>query len=168
MLVRLLIGTAAEGSEEFSRRAKYWRAELEKSDPSRLGISPENETEAASLRYALIGLLFQSIDAGTNGLSQFNRAASTTLTTFSKVFAPLTRSRFWQPVKENFDASRERGELIVKSWMETGRREEQSGRFLARKQAYEDVIDDAIEYLAQKPEVSDLVQNKASGWRKKS
>jgi len=45
--------------------------------------------------------------------------------------------------------------------MEKGRREEKSSRYLVRKQAYEEIINDAIEYLAQKPEVGDLVQQQS-------
>jgi hypothetical protein len=162
MLVRLLIGSAAEGSDEFSRRARLWQAELDRSDPSKMVI-PENETEAARLRYTLIGFLFGAVDAGYNSLSLFDKVASTAITTVSFIFSPLTHSRLWRPVRNNFELSRERGESIVNSWMETGRREEQASRYLVRQQAYEEVIDDAIEYLAHKPEVSDLIQQQSVG-----
>ena len=72
-MLRLLIGTAAEGSDELLRRARLWQAEMDKSDPSRMVISPENETEAARLRYTLVGFLFQAIDAGYNSLSRWIR-----------------------------------------------------------------------------------------------
>jgi len=160
MLVRLLIGTAAEGSDEFSRRARLWQAEMNM-DPSRMVIPFENETEVTRLRYTLVGFLFEAVNAGYNSLSLFDKVASDALSIGSRILSPLTRSRLWRPVRENFDASRERGEAIVNSWIEIGRREEQASRYLVRKQAYDQIVDDAIEYLAQKPEVGDLIQQQS-------
>lgn len=161
MLVRLLIGTAAEGSDEFARRARLWQAEM-KMDPSRMVVPLANETEATRLRYTLVGFLFEAIDAGYNSLSLFDKVASKALSTVSLILSPLTQSRLWRPVRDNFDSSRKRGESIVNSWIEIGRREEQASRDLVRKQAYDQIVDDVIDYLAQKPEVGDLIQQQSA------
>ena len=79
------------------------------------------------------------------------------------MFAPLTKSRLWRPVQERFDIYSERGESIVNSWMNIGRREEQVSRALVRQQAYEETVNDVIDYLAQKPEVRELVQQQSVG-----
>jgi hypothetical protein len=161
MLVRLLVGTAAEGTDEFSRRAALWQAEMNRLDASPVEIPYGEETELTRLRYTLIGFLFGAIDAGTSGLSLFDQVTSKAITTVSKIFSPLTRSRAWQPVQNKFDASKERGESIINLWMEKGRNEEQASRYLVRKQAYEEIINDAIDYLAAKPEIGDLVQQQS-------
>jgi hypothetical protein len=72
ILLRLLIGTAVEGSDEFRRRARLWQAEMNVTDPSRAVISLEDETEASRLRYSLLGFLFQTMDAGYKSLSFLN------------------------------------------------------------------------------------------------
>ncbi len=162
-LLRLLIGSAVEGSDEFRRRARLWRAEMSVSDPSKMVISDEYETDASKLRYSLIGLLFHSVDAGYNSISFLERASSRAYTLVSRAFAPLTSSRFWQPVQERFDFYGSVGESIVDSWIRTGRREEQVSRALARKQAYDEIVNDLIAYLAQKPEVRDLIQQQSVG-----
>lgn len=163
ILLRLLVGTAVEGSDEFRRRARLWQAEMNISDPSRMVISLEDETDAARLRYTLVGFLFQAIDAGYNSLNLLERVSSQAYTIFSRMFAPLSKSRLWQPVQEHYEFYGEKGESIVNSWINTGRREEQVSRALVRKQAYEELINDVIEYLAQKPEVRELVQQQSVG-----
>jgi hypothetical protein len=158
ILVRLLIGSFVEGSDEFRRRARLWQEELNSSDPSKIMISQASETEAARLRYSIIGFLFQLIDSGYNSLSFLDKVSSQTFTVFSRLFAPLTNSRFWRPVQEHYDSYSERGESIVNSWINTGRREEQMSRALVRDQAYEQVVNEIIIYLARKPEVRELVE----------
>jgi hypothetical protein len=162
-LLRLLIGSAVEGSDEFRRRARLWQAEMSVSDPSRMVISDDDETGAANLRYSLIGFLFHSVDAGYKSISFLERASSRAYSLVSRAFAPLTKSRFWRPVQDRFDLYGSVGETIVSSWNRTGRREEQVSRALARKQAYNEIVNDIIAYLAQKPEVRDLVQQQSVG-----
>lgn len=163
ILLRLLVGTAVEGSDEFKRRARLWQAEMNASDPSRMVISLEDETEASRLRYTLVGLLFQALDSGYKSLSLLDKVSSQAYTIFSHMFAPLTKSRLWQPVQGRYDFYGEKGESIVNSWTSIGRREEQLSRALVRQQAYDEIVNDVIDYLAQKPEVRDLVQQQSVG-----
>jgi hypothetical protein len=162
-LLRLLIGTAVEGSEEFRRRVRLWQAEMRASDPSRMVISPQDETSAAQLRYSLIGFLFQAVDAGYKSLSLLDVTSSQVYALVSHAFAPLKKSRFWRPVQERFDYYSATGESIVNSWTHIGRREEQVSRALVRKQASDEIVDDLIAYLAQKPELRDLIQQQSVG-----
>lgn len=161
ILLRLLVGTAIEGSDEFRRRARLWQAETNATELSGIVISLEDETEASRLRYSLLGFLFQAIDAGYKSLSFLDTVSSQAYTIVARMFAPLTKSRLWRPIQERYDFYGETGESIVNSWINTGRREEQVSRALARKQAYEQIIDEAIGYLAQKPEVRELVQQQS-------
>lgn len=163
MLLRLMIGSAAEGGDEFSRRARLWQAEMDRLDRSSAELPIEEETEATRLRYTLVGFLFQAVDAGYNGLSFIDKAAGKTIDTFAFLFDPLIQSRLFRPVRNRFADFNEQGEAVVNSWLQTGRREEAASRYLVRKQAYEEVIDDAIEYLANKPEVGDLIESQSLG-----
>jgi hypothetical protein len=163
MLLRLLVGSAAEGSDEFTRRARLWQAEMDRLDRS-TGIIPiEEETEATRLRYTLFGFLFQAVDAGHDSLLLFDKIAGKTIDTFAFLFYPLIRSRLMRPVRDRFAAYYEEGEAVVDSWLQTGRREEAASRYLVRKEAYEGIINDTIEYLANKPEVGDLIQSQSIG-----
>lgn len=162
-LLRLLIGSAIEGNDEFNRRAREWQAEMNQLDPAKRAVSAENETEADRLRYALVGFLFDAIDTGYRGLTLVDKTASRTISTMSVILSPITESRFWRPVKNRFNRYSGRGETVLSSWTETGRREELASRTLVRKQAYEGMINDVIEYLAEKPEVSDLIQQQSVG-----
>lgn len=56
-----------------------------------------------------------------------------------------------------------RGETILESWIETGRREEQLSRSLVREQAFDDLVNEVLDYLAAKPEIRDLVQDQGVG-----
>jgi hypothetical protein len=163
ILLRLLIGTAIEGNDEFRSRARLWQAGINAADPSRMVISVEDESEAARLRYGLIGFLFQAIEAGYDSLSLLNKVSSGAFTKFSRLFAPLTRSRLWRPVQANFDSYSEKGESIVDTWVNIGRREERLSRALARQQAYEQLVNEVIDYVAQKPEIREIVQQQSVG-----
>jgi len=163
ILLRLLIGTALEGSDEFRRRTRHWQAQIRYFEPSKMEISLGAETSALHLRYSLIGFLFQAIDTGHNTFSSLGKASSRAYSSLSRMFAPLTKSRFWRPVQNNFDNYAAVGEAIVNSWINIGRREELASRALARQQAYEGIINDIIDYLADKPEVRDLVQQQSVG-----
>lgn len=163
MLLRLLVGSAAEGSDEFSRRARLWQAEMDRLDRSSDIMPIEEETEATRLRYTLFGLLFHAVDAGHDGLLLFDKVAGKTIDTFAFLFYPLIRSRLLRPIRNRFAAYNEEGEAVVNSWLRTGRREEAASRYLVRNQAYEKIIDDAIEYLANKPEIADLIESQSVG-----
>jgi hypothetical protein len=163
ILLRLLIGTAVEGNDEFRRRARLWQAGINITDPSKVVISVEDESEAARLRYGLIGFLFQAIEAGQDSLSSLNTVSSRAFRRVSRLFAPLTRSRLWRPVQANFDSYSEKGESIVNTWIKIGRREERLSRTLARQQAYEQMVNEVIDYVAQKPEIRDIVQQQSVG-----
>ncbi|RPI31104.1 MAG: hypothetical protein EHM70_12295 [Chloroflexota bacterium] len=133
------------------------------SDPSRMVISNEDETAGFNLRYSLIGLVFHAMDAGYDSVSHLDKAFLRAYTLVARAFSPLMRSRLWRPIQERFDLYSETGESIVNSWIRTGRREEQVSRALVRKQAYDEIVNDFIAYLAQKPEVRDLVQQQSVG-----
>jgi hypothetical protein len=163
ILLRFLIGSAIEGNAEFWRRARLWQAEQERAQHSWVAVPVDEESEADHVRYALLGMFSQALDYGGGVLKSLNRASGGVYASLSRALAPLTGSRLMHPVRDNFDYLAKRGESLVETWIDVGRREERMSRGMVREQAYEDVVDDVLDYLAQKPEVRDLVQQQSVG-----
>lgn len=161
ILMRLLVGTAFEGNDELKRRARLWQAEINATDPSKMVLSPEDETDVTRMRYALLGILFQAPKTMSNGLSWLEKTSSRAITMLSGMFAPLANSHLAEPVRGRFNLYVAKGESIVNAWVRIGRFEEQMSRALVRQEAYDETVNDIIDYLAQKPEVRDLVQQQS-------
>jgi len=163
ILLRFLIGSAVEGNDELWRRARHWQAEVDKARSSETTISPAGETEANRLRYALIGLFFETIDGWSGRLKSIQQTTGHAYQTVTRLVDPVMSSRLLRPVRHTVDHVVSRGESVVESWIQTGRREEQLSRSLVRDQAYEDIVDAVLDYMAQKPEVRDLIQDQSVG-----
>lgn len=160
-LMRLLIGSATEGSDELMRRLKAWQQEIEQTTANTLVISPD-ETELARLRYAFIGFLFESPRAVMKGVSTVDRTARKATGFMSKLLGPVTNSRLMQPARNRYDKMAARGESILEQWIQTGRAEEQFSRLLV-KRGTSNVIDEFLGYMAENPEVRNLVQQQSLG-----
>jgi hypothetical protein len=161
MLLRFMIGSSIEGSDEFMRRARLWQAELKSSHPSSMVISPTDETDADRIRYALLGMMFQALDFWSDRLESLQQNSSQAYQTLSRWFDPLMNNPLMRPARDNIDNLVALGESLIELWINIGRREEQLSRSLVRDQAYDDMVDDVLDYLAQKPEVRDLVQQQS-------
>lgn len=162
-LLRFLIGTAVEGNDEFWRRARIWQAEMEKARLAGAYPPPGVETEAARLRHALLGIFIQALEGGSNRLKSLQRGTGRLYRQLNRLVDPLISIRLFRPLRNGVDHMVSRGELIIESWIETGRREEQLSRSLVREQALDDLVNEVLDYVAQKPEIRDLVQDQGVG-----
>lgn len=163
ILLRFLIGSAVEGNDEFWRRARIWQAEMEKSRLTGAYPTPGVETEAARLRYALLGIFFQVLEGGSDRLKSLQQSTGRMYQRLNRLVDPLISSRLFRPLRNGVDHMVSRGETILESWIETGRREEQLSRSLVREQAFDDLVNEVLDYLAAKPEIRDLVQDQGVG-----
>ena len=162
-LLRFLIGSAIEGSDEFRRRLRLWQVELDIVPPSEMVVESADESGTDRLRHALLGIFFQTLDAWSDNLNSLDKRSSRAYRRVSRLFEPLTTSRLLRPARDNYEYMVAKGESLLERWINRGRREERVSRRLVRLQAYDDMIDDVLDYMAKKPEVRDLVQQQSIG-----
>jgi hypothetical protein len=159
-MLRVLVGGVLEGTDELMRRLKAAQAELEPSAATTT-VDP-NETDLDRLRYALISTLIQTPELMREGLTSAGRVSNKATGFVSKVVGPVASSRLMKPVRQRTDRLIARGQARVDRLLERGRAEEQVGRVLARR-ATANGVDELLDYLAQKPEIRDLVQQQSMG-----
>ena len=157
-LLRLLVGGALEGSDELLRRLHERQQAIEQHPVnSAPRIISQDEADIERLRYALIGLLFETPGAINRGLARVVENTERAGNTVSRIAGPVTRSWLFQPVRRRYQRLVARREATFNRLVELGRLEAQRGRVLARGTVTE-TVDEVLEYLADSPEIRDLVQ----------
>ena len=123
--------------------------------------SRNEERSSDIVRYALIGLMFDTQERVSNGLRTISRPAKLTGRLAEGILLPVSQSRLFAPVRKHLDALVERGEEEVNRWVKTGRSEETHSRALAQM-VQDDFIDGVIEYLTGNEEIVGLVETQSS------
>ena len=67
-----------------------------------------------------------------------------------------------KPVRERYNSVAASGESMMDRWIEIGRAEEQVGRIMAQDVANK-TVDELVDYIGQKPEVRELIQQQSVG-----
>jgi hypothetical protein len=120
------------------------------------------DTPAENLRYALIGLLFESqsrLEEGMTTLSRVDQELGNMATALTR---PLQRNPLLAPVQRRFNSYAARGEAEVFRWIERGRQEEASSRILTETAA-QLTFESSVHQIAINPEVQELVQKQGTG-----
>jgi hypothetical protein len=158
-LMRLALGGAFEGSAELVRRLEHWQAQA--GEAGRPGATPlTDESDLARLRFALVGLMFEAPDVVERGARNLGSATRASTGFLSRVVAPLAASRAARPIVRRYDAFVDDRLSTLERWIAAGRAEEQSSRSMVRDLTDEEV-NTVIEYLADKPEVRELIQEQS-------
>jgi hypothetical protein len=170
---RLLVGLALIGGDELLRRLQMLEHAIDTTPPdpdemaARIRTSPMGQHIPDDIRHALIGLAFEMQDqvrvqtprllaAADQIISDVTRPAQSVLNHLP-IVGPLSRSLGLQ-----YGAMQKRGEDRLKRWIAIGQREEARSRVLA-DQTFTRIVDDVIDYLADKPEVQDLIAGQTTG-----
>lgn len=134
-------------------------ARLEIAEPARPARTPESvlrpEAEwtqpdaLATARHTTIGLLTDARASAGRGQRLLHVSTDALGRTLDRASRPVRRSRPLRPLRVRFHRYQARGEAIVRSWAETGRREEAHSRAVAEA---------SLSGLMQRS-VSDLTQN---------
>lgn len=190
-LTRLLVGGGLVGWEELQAQMQTWEAETSASLPyqeddngiiyytreevtlrqptSQAPLSNQRvqaqrpETSADILRYALIGLLFESQSRlGRRSAKLLNMANRTADAFFTPVLNQMGKNRVMQPTKRRFDRLARRGEIITTRWVRRGRMEETRSRELVRVAA-QSGFNSSMDQLGQAPALQDLVRKQSAG-----
>lgn len=179
---RLAVGGVEVGLDELVRLLQIWEAEIARSplptgqeavfgveaepkEPPQPTTSPLVAKPTDTLRYALIGLIFETQEQVTAGFQQagrLERAASYLLDPWIKPLKSIYHSRALSPARRRYEGLIGRGEAEMARWVEVGRAEEARSRALARV-AFDKTVDQYIEYLTTNPEVQELVQTQSTG-----
>jgi hypothetical protein len=121
------------------------------------------ETSADILRYALIGLLFESQSRlGQHSAKILNVANRTAEVFITPIFSRMGKSRLLQPSQRRFERAVHRGESIASRWVERGRIEETHSRKLVRVAA-QSGFNSSMDQLGQAPALQDLVRKQSAG-----
>ena len=158
----MLVGGTAELSDIFLQQLEQWESSI----ASRHGATViEQEEEGASdiIRYLLVGLVFESQHRVRNSMSAAGSwllgAAGNTVS----VTRPITQSRVFSPARRSMNAVTGRLESGVAHLVRTGRSEELVGRLMA-EEALQETVDWVMDYIAQNPEIRDLVEQQTVGF----
>ena len=186
-LTRLTLGSIALIYDGLQNRLKVWENRSISKSPledQQLGqennqaasrrviagsVSPKSksaETDRDLLRYAIVGVVFLAEEEISRGISTAGRASNLLVDMLDLWSRPvtslITSSRPVSPVRRAIDHYSEIGRKKVEEWIDVGRQEEIASRELARE-AINERIDHAIEYLTANEEVKELVQSQSAG-----
>jgi hypothetical protein len=170
---RLLVGLALVGGDELLKRLQMLERDFDAlpRDPeemaARIRTSPTGQHIPDDIRHALIGLAFDLQDqvrvqtprllaAADQIISDVTRPAQSVLNHIP-IIGSLSKSLGLQ-----YDAMQRRGEDRLQRWIAIGQREEARSRVLA-DQTVTRIVDDVIDYLADKPEVQNLIMGQTTG-----
>lgn len=115
---------------------------------------------APELRYALIGLIFESEENLEKGLSTAKQVGNLAARVTNPLFRPLQKLGAINPAKQSFDQLALRGQSEVDRWVARGRAEETHSRALA-EQATTATVDQSLSYMAQNPALEALIQQQS-------
>jgi hypothetical protein len=170
---RLLVGLALVGGDELLKRLQMLEHDFDAlpRDPeemaARIRTSPTGQHIPDDVRHALIGLAFELQDqvrvqtprllaTADQIISDVTRPAQSVLNHIP-IIGSLSKSLGLQ-----YGAMQKRGEDRLQRWIAIGQREEARSRVLA-DQTFTRIVDDVINYLADKPEVQDLIAGQTTG-----
>ncbi len=165
-LLRLVVGGAVIGTDELIRRSKVWQQEISQAAADKMVIAPFSELERNRLRHTAIGLLFETPGVIGSGLAAVGQVSGAAVGLAGRILGPITHSRVVRPAKRRYDGLVAQGNAVVEGWIERGRSEELVSRALAEQavaEIFDEVLDEVIAELAQKPEVRDLLQQQSVG-----
>jgi hypothetical protein len=162
LLTAVAVGGVVEGSDQLLLRLRKYQQDLQQAiDESGEDTEAEaDEDELDRLRYATIGLLFETQNMVGRSLELAFKTVETSVDVADKVTKPFRNFFLFRPitkrVEKRFDNMAGRGQDSLSHWIELGRQIEPQSRLLATK-TYEEVVDEFIARLADNPEVKALV-----------
>lgn len=171
-ITRLLVGGALVGYDELLAHLRSWEEDTrrtiiqrERDSPSvrALGREPAPEAPSTVLRYAALGLFFESQDRWIRrGRATADLVGRTTDALFSPALKRMDRSPRLRSTRSRFEKLVRRGEAVTDRWVQRGRMEETYGRRLART-AGQQGFNASMDQLGSAPALQDLVRKQSAG-----
>jgi hypothetical protein len=170
---RLLVGLALIGGDELLKRVEMLENNINTTPPDpaemaeQIRTSPTGQYIPDDVRHALIGAAFDVQDQIRIGVPRLLSMSDEVLTGVTRpvenflnrlpIVGALNKS-----IGQQVDGLQRRGEKRLQRWITIGQREEARSRVLA-DQTFTQIVDDVIDYLAEKPEVQDLIMGQTTG-----
>jgi hypothetical protein len=163
-LTRLLVGGALVGWDELLSHLQAWENEIAAAQAQESdAINAPPQDPAATLRFAMIGLLFESQDRLVKGSKKaLNLFWQATESFWSPVLNRAGASRQLDPVRNRYDELVRRGEAVTRRWVDRGQNEEARSRQLARTAAQQS-FDTSMDQLGQAPALEELIRRQSAG-----
>jgi hypothetical protein len=160
--LRLVVGSVLNGKDAYLVRLRRVQTAQESNNTEIIEIA-ENESIRDQFKYLLLGILFETPDFLQRGLISTEQAVSKGYGLFSKVLSPITNSRIFRPVKNQYENAVTRGEKILDRLIMKGRMEERNSRLLLEQKNIDDLLNEFLEYVLLKTEVMGIVQEAGVG-----
>ena len=154
-VTRLVVGAALEGSDELMRRLRIWEdAAREKAATT----PPTSDTsQAAEFRYAVIGLLLEGETRVRQGIQRLEQATAQATQRVTRTVDPNGWPAPRSPLGRTLDRFLASRQQDIARWREAGRQAEHEGRLTAQE-ALATSTHEVFGYMAQEPQVRDLIQ----------
>jgi hypothetical protein len=179
---RLAIGGISIGIDNLQNRLNKWedQAAISPSDQRMLKthadryplpqsstqIIPANDTVDDTnldlVRYALIGLIFESQYQVQSSYKTFKKVGKLSGRLSSPFLNTLESTKVLSPARSRYNRLVSRGEQEVNRWITLGRSEHIRSRQMAEI-AFDDTLESSVQYLAESPDIQDLVQSQGIG-----
>jgi hypothetical protein len=153
--LRLLLGAALEGNDEFRVRSANWR-ETARQRALEAG-APLEEEGGSPLVYALLGLMFEAPEYLDRVVSAADRVSARAASFTFKLFRPVANSWFMRPVRRRFDGLVARGESVVHPLEARGRSEVRFSRDLIRQEVNDEAAEEFLTYLVERSKLQQLI-----------
>lgn len=180
-ITRLVVGLVLKGMDNFFDRLKTWEVMRLRSsgvdlpaEGEKTGVVENSEQPIVPLlkynysqefldsRDAVVGMIFLTRRNLIKGYRVIDHIQQNVARKAAVVTRPIRSNRIVQPIQDRFDQLVARGEQEVSAIIQLGRRESDISRKLADT-AVDNTVNDYIEYLAENPEVKELVQTQSTG-----
>jgi hypothetical protein len=161
-VLRVLIGAGVLGGDELLRRLRQWEDKVlhEQQSPGQMPL----EDDFTRLRYAVIGLLFDSskraVKAASDVVNYSNRQSSAAYRTLDDLSRMPLIGLLATPVRRAVDDVTRRRDNEVERLIRIGRVEERDGRRLAAV-ATDELISELLARVGNDPQVSNIIQNQS-------
>ena len=154
-VTRLLVGVALEGTDELMRRLQRWETAARESAATTPNVN--DTSQAAEFRYAMIGLLLEGETRVRQGIQRLEQASARATHRVTQTVDPNGWPAPRSPLGRSLDRFLSRRQDDIARWREAGRQAEHEGRLTARE-ALSSSTHEVFGYMAQEPQVRDLIE----------
>jgi hypothetical protein len=154
-MTRLFVGVALEGSNELMRRLRQWEAGARAT--AETTPLPSETSQAAEFRYAVIGMLLEGETRVRQSIQRLEQATAEATQRVTRTVDPNGWPAPRGILGRSLDSFVTRRQADIARWREAGRQAEREGRLTARE-ALSSSTHDVFGYMAQEPQVRDLIQ----------
>ena len=160
--LRLVIGSALNGRDAYVQRLRRIQTLQESAAPEVITLDVD-ETAGSQFKYLLLGALFEIPDLFDRGFSSAGHTSSKIYDFVSKITSPITGSRIFSPVRNRYEYAAARGEKAVDRLIMRGRREELNSRRMVQRKAFDDMVNDVLEYVLTGTDIQQIVEEEGIG-----